>query len=641
MSHTRLRMPFPVDSEEESTTDRLRIRGRALYTFKAGDIDHATPLNPGTHRFPADEYLLVVDDGDNTFISFASGCTMDVAPFSVNIRFSGNANILTGVKKNMAPEIESAPDIDGIFRCVSRLCSTESPETPYRSHPLFRRPLPSIALVEGYQPEGSTQTKRDIHFTLPPDLSYLYTAAPLAYYLNASVGTGESPSISIRGTEHMLPADIKGFQRHMSEMLRRMFHFDTIVRTYAGSDTEGVVTGGLSKDEARKIFFMSMCERFLLYARISDAGPGLWHMASYLDPVPSNVRALPHLLTRLSAIYVPESMPISEKDLVSLSVRGYLRSIKPKKGYRGAVSGTRRIVRPALQGAREHYWLAEGFPVDAVKAPPESFENRRRFPHKERKRARVGVICNEDVMKGEISNIIDALAESPASVEVQRNVSVSEFSDAFGEGYDLIQFIGHCDSRGFKCKDGYARASNIDKNQTPMFFFNSCASHLEAVRFIEKGSVCGIATLYRVLEEAAMDVCKGFYMMLGAGYPALTALTAAKECSVLGKEYALIGDGSYSCFGAPDLMKPFYRIDNGADGYRITATVSNARKGFLLCDGRPNGYVDDFGFISEGLTIDELVERSKTIEGYCLNDGTIYRSMKEAIKNLAAAENKR
>jgi hypothetical protein len=174
-----------------------------------------------------------------------------------------------------------------------------------------------------------------------------------------------------------------------------------------------------------------------------------------------------------------------------------------------------------------------------------------------------------------------------------------------------------------------------------MFFFNSCASHIEALRFIEKGSVCGVATLYRVLEEAAMDVCKGFYMMLGAGYPALAALTAAKECSVLGKEYALIGDGSYSCFGAPDLMKPFYRIDSEADGYRIMTTVSNARKGFLLGDRRLNGYVDDFGYVVEGLSIDELTERSAMMEGYCLYNSMIYKSMKEVIKHLTVAENKR
>ena len=107
-------------------------------------------------------------------------------------------------------------------------------------------------------------------------------------------------------------------------------------------------------------------------------------------------------------------------------------------------------------------------------------------------------------MEEEVDVVIDALSDTPATMQVHWDIGVSGFSDIFSRGYDIVQFIGHCNERGFKCSDGFASVRDVEENNTPVFFFNSCSSHKEAESLIKKGSVCGVAALFRVLEEAAI-----------------------------------------------------------------------------------------------------------------------------------------
>jgi hypothetical protein len=165
-----------------------------------------------------------------------------------------------------------------------------------------------------------------------------------------------------------------------------------------------------------------------------------------------------------------------------------------------------------------------------------------------------------------------------------------------------------------------------------MFFFNSCSSHREAAQLIEKGSVCGIATFFRVLEEAAVDVCRNFYLMLGEGYPASISMGAAAECSVLGKEYLLLGDGSYSCFGGDDI-KRFYRIKREGGSYKLCCTMSNVDKGYVLGSWSVDGEraVSDLGFETGRMSGEQLSAIARKFEGCCLYDRNIYMSVEDAM----------
>jgi hypothetical protein len=520
-------------------------------------------------------------------------------------------------------------DIADIFHCVSLVCTRNAVGTPLKSNPLFRADPPPIRLASGPFCEGARK-KGLFSFHLPPDYRFLYSAAPLAYYLGAPVEIDDEPYISFNSAGPM-PLPESQIEEWMGEMLRRTFYLDCAVRYswVSGGTLNGLDVGEFLGACAGDVFNMEACERFLLYARIKTSIPGLppWHMASYVDPVAESVEALPFLLRSLSAIYSPRSTPTTERGLVSMAVRNFLG----RPGMPAADGAVSPVVFPSLRDACFQLWFSSGFPIDAAKASVRAFENRGKYGRSKKKGVRVGIICNEQAMREEVDVIVEALADTPAGIQVYWDVGVSGFAEVFARGFDIVQLIGHCDARGFKCRDGFARVGDIRENNTPMFFFNSCSSHGEAARLIEKGSVCGVATFFRVLEEAAVDVCRNFYLMLGEGYPASVSIGAAMECSVLGKEYLLIGDGSYTCFEGGDL-KRLYRVERRGGGYTLGCTVCNTDKGYIMGSWFPDGRraISDLGFETGPMPGEQLSAIAKKFKGRCLYDRSIYGSVEDA-----------
>jgi len=530
-------------------------------------------------------------------------------------------------------------NIEDIFHCISTVCTRNAVSTPLKSNPVFRPDPPPIRLVDEIF-NGRAGDNAKFSFHLPPDYHFLYSAAPLAYYLGAQVQVDDEPYVSFKSAGPMLLPEAR-MEEWMGEMLRRTFYLDCAVRyaVLSGGTLNGLDVGELLGMRAGEVFNMEAGERFLLYARIKASIPGLpvWHMASYVDPVAESVEALPFLLRSLSAIYSPRSTPTTERGLVSMAVQNFLgRQMVPDLAGDDA---TYSVVVPSLREAGSHLWFSSGFPIDAAKASVRAFENRQKYGHGKKKQVRVGIICNEPAMEDEVDVIMKALSDTPVSIEVCWDVGVAGFAGIFARGFDIVQLIGHCGARGFKCSDGFARMDDIKENNTPMFFFNSCSSHREAARLIEKGSVCGVATFFRVLEEAAVDVCRSFYLMLGAGYPASVSIKAAMECSVLGKEYLLIGDGSYTCFDGGDL-KRFYRVERHADGYTLGCTMCNTDKGYIMGSWFPDGKraITDLGFETRPLSMEHLTAIAKKFKGYCLYNRNIYTSVEDAARKATLDE---
>lgn len=515
---------------------------------------------------------------------------------------------------------EALQCIEDLFHRVSSLCTYDPLSSPQKSNPLFRRPVVGLA--------GRLSGPGAISFHLPPDLGALYTVSTLAYYLGASVVMDDEPYIDA-GVDIAIP-DMPELEAWAGETLRRTFYLDCAVRFAALS---GGVLNGLDLRKllglpAEEVFRMGPGERLLLYLG-APVIPGLprWHMAAYLDPVPESVDALPFLMRSLAAIYTPRASPVSEREVVSMSIREYIGKCS---GPVTTGAPGRHVVMPSLCGAASQLWFSDGFPVGASKMSVRSAS--REGLSRKSKCASVCIVCNEESMSGEAEAIVQALAHTPASIEILWNTDVSGFLKAFGRGFDVVQVIGHCDERGFKCRDGFASVEDVRENRTPMFFLNSCASYREAALLVERGSACGVATLFRVLEEAAVDVCRDFYRMLGSGYTASVALDAARECSALGKEYLLVGDGSFTCFEG-DPLKPFYRINSKEDGYSLGCTMGNVDKGYVVSSWSPRGrtMVSDLGFETGSMQAQQLAAISGKFKGYCLYGHRLYDSVGDAV----------
>jgi hypothetical protein len=136
--------------------------------------------------------------------------------------------------------------------------------------------------------------------------------------------------------------------------------------------------------------------------------------------------------------------------------------------------------------------------------------------------------------------------------------------------------------------------------------------------------------MFRLLDDAALDVCAGFYRMLARGYPIMTSYLAARECSVTGKEYLLIGDGFYRVFNGYGSFVPFYKLSRNNLGFSLQCKMPGGDKGLIVRspDGRA---VPDTGFERTGLRAEDLPELEAGIDGMCLYGSCIYDCVADAV----------
>ena len=293
-------------------SDMICMEGTAYLTYGEG-FSRLEALGPKACRIGPGQRILIDGPDELAFIVPAARCRLRHSIQGVEITFGGNKSIATiRLHKKNGRMVYTSPDISGIFDCVSSICSDHAISSPSKSNPLFWGAPPSIKIIEGY--EGAEPLKCEFSLHLPPDLRYLYSAAPLAYYLGMPIELSDHPHITFAGHEPVELPDIKGFETFAGEALRRTFYMDCAVRYEArsGKCLPGMNVRKLSGFNALEIYDMSMEERFLLYDRFGANGsyPG-WHMASYLDPLPKSVETLPFLLRSLSAIYTPEGRAAS------------------------------------------------------------------------------------------------------------------------------------------------------------------------------------------------------------------------------------------------------------------------------------------------------------------------------------------
>ena len=632
-------MPFagsssiPLNFLTRSSFKEIRTEASRVYIFKRDKPETITPVNFGRHYLRGGQDIIVAECADRHFLGPADDCILEVRSPTACIWPATNtrAGITWGITSKVSASVPCSPSTDDLFKCISALCRVPGEESVMRSHPFFRRPLRAYPAAGGVQADVQKPCTPAIIFYLPPDLRYLYAAAPLACYAGASIVAGKSPAISVSGELLPLPGEAHEFARWSCNFLRYMFHADCALRyeTTTGRRLAGIDIPADTGTSSEKLLSLGIADRLLTYFGASRRNGGRqvpWHTASYVDPVPSSIMLIPSLLQSLSAIFYPAGKKVTEREVVQTEVRQFLG-----RNFRSGASlaeGTGHIVMPVLENAFIHQWLSDGYPIDAVKQLRTPVSNRTVNPLNGQV-PRIAIICNEDAMFGEIIALQDTL-KSITSITMLRNVTCDELLGTFAEGYDIVQFIGHCDSRGFKCPDGYADLSMVENNITSMFFFNSCSSYLQGIRLLEKGSTCGISTLYNVIDEAAKDVSVNFYRLLARGYPVLTAYLGAKECSVLGKEYLLSGNGQISLFDKGASM-PLYHLAKSGSGFTLSCILACAEKGLIYSAGEGDvPGLPDTGMVLRHVSLSALIEGLSLPDGSCIYDGKIFNSIAEA-----------
>ncbi|MFQ6050184.1 MAG: hypothetical protein ACE5K4_00650 [Candidatus Hydrothermarchaeota archaeon] len=497
----------------------------------------------------------------------------------ISLEFDKEREIIFGVRSyHKRPEftIKVTKDLKDIANAISLFSSSIKTNTCERSYPTLRGHPPLIEFSDRFEaPDNLEKPSSGVEIFIPEKLEYIYTVAPLAYYLLADIRFGV-PRIVSNDFEYRLP-EFPEFENEVNWILQKIFFLDCLVRNaglYKVNLNESEVLNDIDLD-IDKLYYKSIEKQLPVYLDVPDekikSYMPKWHLSSYVKPRLENLRSIPFLLNNLSLIYLPRYEPISEREIIKMSLQ---------KFFRGDLldSSSRRVGKPHLKEAQNHLWLSEEVVIDCAKSSEEAFFNQIRYNGKKKKKIKIALVLNDHKMLEEmelVKSIYRKRKDIPLKTNIYDFLSKDDLSDLFAHGFDLIHYIGHCDD-GFVCSDGSLRAKDIEENNTPAFFLNACRSYEEGEGLIKKGSVAGIVTLFSVCNEAALKIGYNFSRLLSAGFSIGKAMELARLTSVYGRDYLVLGNSEYHLMQNPSFNLSFiYELEDLGEDINVGVKASD------------------------------------------------------------------
>lgn len=561
-------VPRPVDTTVSGQVSKLGFgTPRATVTSLSGDNTH-TAIGDTRTNLPSDAYLIDVPAPIETAVRFDGPATISSPQRSLELSFADRQSVTLGFRSPFRrPEstITIPPTPEGLACAVSHLHAGFETTSPAKSLPALRGHPACIEYGEGTTvPKRieATTTDTGIELRVPPTFEAILTVSPLAYYLQArvSVEAGATPTISAPGLSYQLDGDLPDT---VASLLRRVFYLDCCSRE-AGPTLAGLPAPeklGLAPDA-----LSDPIRRLAAYLELDDESLALpeWHLATYLPADPTGARALPYALDRLSLIYPPETRPLDGKELLRRSLTDFYRG--------GRRSASVDAIKPVLGPARSHAWFGETIPIDVFNARTEAYENGLSGLDTDG-RLPFTLVQNDPEMDGEYAEVAriyeDHASDLPIDLTVHRQLSCRELATVFERQTAFVHYVGHCDTDGLRCTDGNLSAENITESNAQTFFLNACGSFYEGESLVERGSVAGGVTFSKVLNEQAATVGTTFARLLVYGFSIDRAMQLARRRIMMGKNYAVVGDGTHVLGGRRDRQPGTLTVEPTGETFSI------------------------------------------------------------------------
>ena len=447
-------------------------------------------------------------------------------------------------------EIQVPETVTGVATGLSYLSAAHRSMAPARSHPDHRSHPPLVTVGDTVSVPRSVRDRKPetgIELAVPATVSDLFVAAPLAYYLGADLRAVDrdtavltAAGTSVRRRFERRPQ----FQDRMAALLRRVFYLDCLVRRVDADTSAGDLLSRLDLDpeSVRSLSPAGRLERYLAVpdGTLDDTLPD-WHLATHVHPSIERARYLPFLLDKLSLVYIADGAEMEPRDLLD-------RTLTDAFPTRGSDSPAESVLAPSLGAGRSQAWMAPGTPIDAFKTTPAAFENRGRYRDRDTEPVSVAVVRNDDGMADEHGAVAEIYrgADRSVDVTVSEQLRTDELATVFEAENDFVHFIGHCDDAGLRCPDGNLASDSLGDVRTPTFFLNACGSYDEGLALVRRGAVAGAVTFTDVLDNHAALVGTAFAHLLSHGFCLQRAIELARRRIMMGKDYAVVGDGTYA-----------------------------------------------------------------------------------------------
>ncbi|SFS55788.1 hypothetical protein [Halostagnicola kamekurae] len=557
----------PVDETVVVTAEQLRLPHAVVY---ASNLSSGTQHELDPHGEPLSlapgEYIVDIDTRIKTYLRFSGAATIhrtdDIE--TVVVSFPERSRLVLGFRSRheIPADTITIPDSpSGLASAISHLHVSQKTTSPDRSYPSLRGHPPRIETGQTLEIPStvtSRATESGITITVPPRYEDLFVVAPLAYYLQASVETSahEPARLSLEGHDVSVPLpSMPALEGEVEQLLRKVFFLDCLVRNagpFSTSLSELDVLEALEIDSDR-LYAGTIRERLasyleIPYETIEHRLPD-WHLSTYVEAGPDTVETLPFLLDRMSLISMPKWSELCEQELVERSLDDFYRSGTADTRSGGQIPSI-DIVKPELQSGCVHGWIADGVPIDVFKSMPEAYQNRLQYLERWSDASSIAVVLNDPEMAGEHESVAKIYRERadalPIELSVEESLTTGELARVFEAEHDFVHFIGHCETDGLCCPDGTFSTSTIETCNAQTFFLNACGSFYEGLELVENGSVAGAVTLQKVLNDHAVKVGSMFATLLVHGFSIERAMDLARRRIMMGKDYAVVGDGTHS-----------------------------------------------------------------------------------------------
>ena len=475
-------------------------------------------------------------------------------PDGITFAFDGPTTVTLGIRSHHeqpAGVVTTSQDPRDVMRAVSTFGSAMKTFSPERSFPSLRGHPPELA-VRGQTsiPASLSPPETGITVEVPPEYSAVFTSAPLAYYLGATIEPGLEPRLVVDDVVHEFDPDV--LSTSIFDVLHHCFLLDTVVRTVGIYPPELSAQRRLEERvsiDREHLYDLPIGERTAHYLDVPlDATRDLltWPAVADIDPVPLNAEALPYVTYRMAAVRSPpagrarhsecctpeDEQPAEHTPAPSSSS---LRSFTP-----GGSDGGNRVsfVEPEPFDADHHIWVGDGLPVTGSKPTLGSYLRSSDAAPRDGV-INVHVVVTDPAADSHVDALASQYSDEGCTVTVHDNPTTSELKDVLLADVDFLHYRGTVTDAGIECLDGPLDVRILPRTGVSAFFLDGKCSFRQGLPLIRVGSIGGVVTTD---DEGPAGDHPGLTLaaLLNFGYPLGPAVDVLTELD--DARYTIVGD---------------------------------------------------------------------------------------------------
>ena len=581
---------YPTDVAVAVTTDYLE------FVPTGASMVHHAESSMALKRFESEEfpdgvYTVEMSGPLKMYAEIPGPCTVENKVDVLTVDLETADRIVLGARsehERPAATVTTTDEPLDVMRAVSTFGAELKTQDSRRSYPTLRGHPPAIRVGDELSiPAELGPPEGPVTIEVPRDLEYVLPVAPLAYYLGADVRHGEQPAAVVGGDRYSLDGP-EGFEATVERTLKRTFFLDTLVRT--GDQRTAVLHERRALEDAIEIdpealFGRPEAKRFKSYAevpyeRLRTEMPS-WELTAHVRPTAASIEAVPFLANDLAVVRVHDDPPDAAANDGSSG----------ETGFDGRAEAGDVVRVPSAESV-DQAWVGPGVPVGASKAIPEAYKNWQAREPNDNSAVEVAVVCNDEEMLEEGDTAREAYGSNlnlPFEVTLHDDLDTESLRLIFESDLDYVHYVGHVNDDGFECADGTLDVGRLDDVGVDVAFLNACQSYEQGYKLIRKGAVAAVVTFDEVFEEGALRIGKTMSRLLNRGFPLRRALSVARNRSIVGSQYLVLGDGNADIAQAKSHIPWVAEAESvGPDEYRLRVTPHPTRSAGMGSIFRPD-----------------------------------------------------